>query len=120
MEILRNITRRRLRSAVSRGVLLKPYLRSDESIRHEVTSEVLGRLMALPLETVEVSVADGVVTLCGELETSGAADLAVRLTGAVEGVVGVHNRLACRLDDAEPGTPPRPGARGLPAAEWHR
>jgi len=110
----------RLVGIVSRGDLLKPYLRSDESIRHEVTTEVLCRLMALPPETVEVSVADGVVTLCGELETTGSADLAVRLTEAIEGVVGVHNRLACRLDDAEPGNPPRPGARGLPAAEWRR
>jgi len=110
----------RLVGIVSRSDLLKPYLRSDESIRHEVTTEVLGHLMALPPETVEVSVADGVVTLSGELETSRAADLAVRLTEAIEGVVGVHNRLASRLDDSEPGTPPRPGARGLPAAEWRR
>jgi CBS-domain-containing membrane protein len=110
----------RLAGIVSRGDLLKPYLRSDDSIHHEVTTEVLGRLMALPPETVEVSVTEGVVTLTGELETSRAADLAVRLTEAIEGVVGVHNRLAYRVDDAESGAPPRPGARGLPAAEWRR
>jgi CBS-domain-containing membrane protein len=105
---------------VGRGDLLKPYLRSDESIRHQVAVEVLGHLVALPPDTVEVSVTDGVVTLCGELETSGTADLVVRLTEAIDGVVGVHNRLAYRLDDADPGTPPRPGFRGLPAAEWRR
>jgi CBS domain-containing protein len=110
----------RLAGIVSRSDLLKPYLRSDESIRREVTAEVLGNLMALPRDTVEVAVADGVVTLSGVLESSGTTDLAVRLTEAIEGVVGVHNRLAFRLDAAEPGTPPRPGARGLPAAEWRR
>lgn len=110
----------RLVGVVSRGDLLKPYLRSDESIHHEVTTEVLGRLLGLQPDAVEVSVADGVVTLRGELETSTAADLAVRLTGAVEGVVGVHDRLGYRHDAAEPGIPPRPGARGLPAVEWRR
>lgn len=110
----------RLVGIVSRGDLLSPYLRSDESIRHEVTTEVLGRLLAVPPDAIEVSVADGVVTLGGELETSAAADRVVRLAGAVEGVVGVHSRLGYRLDTTEPSLPPRPGARGLPAAEWRR
>jgi CBS-domain-containing membrane protein len=110
----------RLVGIVSRGDLLKPCLRSDESIREEVTTEVPARLMGLRSDAVEVSVVDGVVTLRGELETSSAVDLAVRLTGAVDGVVGVHDRLGYRLNDGAPGLPPRPGTRGLPAAEWRR
>lgn len=105
---------------VSRGDLLKPYLRSDESIRQEIASEVIGHLMGLEREAVEVSVDDGLVTLRGELETSTAVEMAVRLVGAVEGVVGVRNHLGYRVDTTEPGLPPLPGARGLPAAEWRR
>src|SRR5262252_2690391 len=87
----------RLVGIVSRGDLLKPYLRSDESIRREIASDVLGGFMGLP---------------------RAAADLAVRLAEGVEGVVGVHDRLARRMDAAGPGTSPGPGARGLPAVEW--
>jgi CBS-domain-containing membrane protein len=97
----------RLVGIVSRSDLLKPYLRSDESIRHEITTEVLGRLNS-PAEAVEVVVADGLVTLTGELATSADVDLAVRLVSAIEGVVGVRNHLAFRTDASEPGTPPRP------------
>jgi CBS domain-containing protein len=105
---------------VSRGDLLKPYLRSDESIRHEIVSEVIGHLLGLEPEAVEVSVADGLVTLRGELESSASVDLAVRLVDAVEGVVGVRNHLGYRVDATMPGLPPLPGARGLAAAEWRR
>jgi predicted transcriptional regulator len=110
----------RLVGIVSRGDLLKPYLRSDESIREEIATEVLGRLMGVAPDAVEVSVDDGVVTLRGQLETSTSVDLAVHLTSAVDGVVGVHDRLAYRLHTGEPGLPPSPGTRGLPAAEWRR
>jgi CBS-domain-containing membrane protein len=105
---------------VSRGDLLKPYLRSDESIRHEIAGEVIGHLMRLEPEIVEISVADGLVTLRGELETSAAVELAIRLASAVEGVVGVRNHLSYRLDCTEAGLPPLPGVRGLTAAEWRR
>jgi CBS-domain-containing membrane protein len=102
----------RLVGIVSRSDLLKPYLRSDESIRHEIATEVLPRLRALP-EHVEVVVADGVVTLTGELATSADVDLAARLVNAIEGVVGVRCHLAYRMDASEPGTPPRPAGWGF-------
>jgi hypothetical protein len=115
-----------LPGSVSRGDLLKPYLRSDESIRGEITSEGLGRFLGLPPEAVEVSVAEGVVTVDGELETSTAADLAIRFTEAVEGVGGVHDRLAHRHDPpsrarrsgrAPEGCPPPNGAADPSHAE---
>jgi CBS domain-containing protein len=99
----------RLVGIVSRSDLLKPYLRSDESIRREVATDVLGRLAALP-EHVEVMVDDGVVTLTGELATSDDVDLAVRLVSGIEGVVGVRSHLAFRADAREPDLPPWPAA----------
>ena len=87
----------RLVGIVSRSDLLKPYLRSDESIRHEVGTDVLGRFNSLA-EAVEVVVADGMVTLTGEMATSADVDLAVRLVSAIEGVVGVRNHLTFCMD----------------------
>lgn len=110
----------RLVGILSRGDLLKPYLRSDESIRHEVATAVLDDVLGLPAGAVEVAVEDGVVTLEGQVETSAAGEAAVRLTRAVEGVVAVLDHIGFRHEAAEPGRPPRPGARGLPAAEWNR
>jgi CBS domain-containing protein len=110
-------TKGRLVGIVSRGDLLKPYLRSDESIRLEVAAAVLDALLGLPAGAVEVAVEDGAVTLRGEVANSAVADAAVRLARAVEGVVAVHG-LDFRHDSTAPGRPPRPGVRGSPAAEW--
>lgn len=101
----------RLVGIVSRGDLLKPYLRSDESIRHEIAADVFGRHTTL-FGALEVEVAEGVVTLTGELETTADIDLAIRLVSAVEGAVGVRNHLTHRVDASDPGPPPRP--------EWRR
>jgi CBS domain-containing protein len=99
----------RLVGIVSRGDLLKPYLRSDESIRHEIATDVLGHLTAAS-EPVEAVVVEGVVTLTGRLETSADADLVARLVSAIDGVVALRNHLAFRVDTTEPGAPPRPAA----------
>ena len=114
------VDRGRLVGIVSRGDLLRPYLRSDDSILDEVRDAVLGRTLHLAPETVRVSVEDGVVTLAGELPTSSVARLAVRLVDGVAGVVAVRDQLAHRLDTSPPDVPPLPGARGLPAAGWRR
>jgi CBS domain-containing protein len=110
----------RLAGIVSRGDLLKPYLRSDESIRREVATAVLDDVLGLSAGAVDVAVEDGVVTLEGEVETSATEEAALRLTRAVEGVVAVLDHIGFRHDSADVGTPPRPGSRGLPAAEWNR
>jgi CBS domain-containing protein len=109
----------RLVGIVSRADLVKPFLRSDESILHEVRENVLAGGLGLDPQALRVAVEDGVVTLEGELETRLLVDLATRLVRGIEGVVDVKERLACRPDDTAPGTPP-PSSRGLAAAEWRR
>jgi CBS domain-containing protein len=110
----------RLVGIVSRHDLLKAFLRSDESIRHEVCKDLLEKELWIDSRAVDVDVRDGVVALTGELETRSLADLLARLVGAVEGVVGVDSRLAFRLDDTHVKSPLPPMALQLSAQERPR
>lgn len=110
----------RLVGIVSRGDLLKAFLRSDESIRQEVRNDVLVRTLHLDPKAVEVKVDEGVVKLEGELETKRLVAVLRRLVRGIEGVVGIEDRLTFRPDGAPSHPPPRHGSRGLPAAEWRR
>jgi len=95
----------RLRGIVSRGDLLKVFLRSDEEIEEEVRRTVVSYLFPALSHTIHVSVRDGAVTLRGQVHDTSLVWVAERLVRAVEGVVAVE----CRLggEDADPG----PGTR---------
>ncbi|MHC3469872.1 CBS domain-containing protein [Streptomyces sp. 7R007] len=83
-----------LQGVVSRGDLLKVFLRGDEEIAEEIRHTVLGRL---PVTTrLTVSVADGVVTLGGTLADRSLVPVVARAVRAVEGVVDVRPDLAPR------------------------
>jgi len=107
----------RLVGIVSRHDLLKSFLRSDESIRLEVSEDLLARALWIDQGAVTVSVQDGVVALAGELETKSLADLVTRLAGSVDGVVGVDSRLGFRLDDTHIKASLPPMALQLSATE---
>ncbi|WP_086825084.1 CBS domain-containing protein [Streptomyces sp. NRRL B-24572] len=72
---------------VSRGDLLKVYLRSDAELAGDVRHELLAHLIPEGDAALTVRVADGAVTLTGRLPRSVPTDLALRLTRAVPGVV---------------------------------
>jgi CBS domain-containing protein len=93
---------------VSRADLLLAFLRSDESIAEEVRDHVAFETLAIDPECLRIEVDDGVVLLEGRVETRSLARILVRLAGAVEGVVGVDDRLGWELDDSDlrPGTSP--------------
>lgn len=77
-----------LEGVVSRGDLLKVFLRSDEDIAGEIRSGVLPNI---PNTTeVEVSVKDGVVVLGGHLDDRALVPLLARAVRAVEGVVDIR------------------------------
>ena len=84
---------------VSRRDLIRVYLRSDEAIRHDVIEQVHRRRFWIIPGQAPVQVHDGVVTLTGVVERSSMVDDAVRLTLAIDGVVGVVNRLTATHDD---------------------
>lgn len=89
----------RLVGVVSRRDLLRPFLRDDAAIVADVHELVLRyELLAKPSD-VEVTAENGVVTLDGRLQRRSAADIAVRLTRALPGVVDVVDNLGFEWDD---------------------
>src|SRR5689334_657776 len=58
----------RLVGIVTRGDLLRMYVRPDQTIRDEVCVEVLGRVLCLEPDVVDVSVDRGVVALRGTVD----------------------------------------------------
>ncbi|WP_328437181.1 CBS domain-containing protein [Streptomyces sp. NBC_00444] len=90
----------RLVGIVTRRDLLQVFLRPDREIRDQVIKDVLERALWLPLGSVDVSVVEGVVTFSGHTERKSEAEIAVSMTGQMDGVVGVVDKLAYRLDDS--------------------
>jgi CBS domain-containing protein len=82
---------------VSRGDLLKVFLRLDEEIRRDVVQAVTR--MTMEPARVRVEVQDGVVTLEGQVERASLVAVLVGLVRAVDGVISVKNRLSSEVDD---------------------
>ncbi|MFF7209261.1 CBS domain-containing protein [Streptomyces sp. NPDC008238] len=79
-----------LKGVVSRGDLLKVFLRSDEEIARDVRENVVARLFPDAWRSVEVDVDEGVVTLSGLLGDRSLVPVADRLVRSVDGVVDVR------------------------------
>jgi CBS domain-containing protein len=90
----------RLVGIVARSDLLRMYLRADEAIRQEACAEVLGRVLCIEPDVVEVSVKRGVVSLRGTVDRRSTAAIAVRLVHAITGVVDVVDELGFEHDDS--------------------
>ena len=82
-----------LEGVVSRGDLLKVFLREDGELADEIRRDVLDVLFPAPVEPLHVVVVDGVVTLTGKVPDGTQIPLAVRMVRGVEGVVGVDCHL---------------------------
>lgn len=90
----------RLLGIVSRGDLLRIFLRRDDAIRDEITEDVLRRTMGLVLSEVTVDVHDGQVSLHGTVEFRSQIPVIERLCRSVDGVVSVAEDMGHRTDDA--------------------
>lgn len=86
----------RLVGMVTRRDVLQIFARTDAEIRDEVVDEIVVRALWLSPQSVDVVVRQGMVTLSGRLESSGAVAIAVRMTRQVDGVTAVVNRLTHR------------------------
>jgi len=108
--------RGRLVGIVARGDLLRVYLRPDREIAEEVREEVLRRTLWVEPGQIEVEVRDGVVTLSGRADRHSTAQLAVKFTQLVAGVVDVVDRLEFEFDDRKlaDASPYAPTPWGLP------
>ncbi|WP_314245183.1 CBS domain-containing protein [Streptomyces kutzneri] len=79
----------RLTGVVSRGDLLKVYLRPDADIAAEIREMIMHQLIPRGSVEVHVHVANGVVHLNGSLPEPALEDAVVRAVAAVPGVVDV-------------------------------
>jgi CBS domain-containing protein len=84
-----------LQGVVSRGDLLKVFLRGDEEITEEIRHSVLSRL-PITTDSLTVTVAEGVVTLHGALPERTLVPVVARAVRAVEGVVDIRLDLTHR------------------------
>ncbi|MGX4695319.1 CBS domain-containing protein [Streptomyces sp. JNUCC 63] len=89
----------RLLGIVSRGDLLRIFLRRDEAIREEITGDLLRRTLGLDPRDVTAEVRDGRVTLAGTVEQRSLIPVIEQLCRGVDGVVSVTTQMAFRTDD---------------------
>ncbi|MDX3214999.1 CBS domain-containing protein [Streptomyces sp. ME02-6991-2B] len=79
-----------LQGVVSRGDLLKVFLRTDEDIARDVRGIVMVDLLPEAWQSVGIEVADGIVTVSGLLADRSLVPVVARLVRSVEGVVDVR------------------------------
>ncbi|MFB6876946.1 CBS domain-containing protein [Streptomyces sp. NPDC056323] len=82
----------RLVGMVSRGDLLKIYLRPDEDIAQELRDLIMTQLLPVGSASVYVQVSDGIVGLSGTVPDPSLGDVLVRVARTVPGVVDVSVR----------------------------
>ncbi|MFF8594570.1 CBS domain-containing protein [Streptomyces sp. NPDC015220] len=82
-----------LEGVVSRGDLLKVFLRTDNELADEIRRDIVDVLFPAPVEPVHIMVTDGVATLTGRVRDPALIPLAARLVRGVEGVVDVDCHL---------------------------
>jgi CBS domain-containing protein len=98
----------RLLGIVSRRDVLRLFVRPDREIREEVQEEVLLKMLWVDPAPLEVTVADGVVHLHGEVENRTLAELIGSVVRRTDGVVAVVNNLTFTIDDTKETTPQGP------------
>jgi CBS domain-containing protein len=86
---------------VTRADLVRAFLRGDEDIAREIQEDVLEHTLWIPSNLVGVEVANGEVTLTGELERRSDAELVPQFVARVPGVLAVTSRLTWRADDRD-------------------
>ncbi|MFJ7591333.1 CBS domain-containing protein [Streptomyces sp. NPDC097617] len=79
----------RLVGVVSRGDLLKIYLRPDADVAEELRQLIMAELIPAGSAMVQVHVADGIVHLNGSIPDPALKDVLVRVARTVPGVVDV-------------------------------
>ena len=84
---------------VTRADLVRAFVRADVEIATEIREDILNRGFWARQSAVEVTVADGEVTLTGELETKWDVEMLEKLVAGVPGVVGVASSVGHRADE---------------------
>lgn len=98
----------RVTGMVSRGDLLRVFLREDRVIRREIVEEVLGRVAGVSPALVGVEVDQGRVVLSGTVGEPHLIPIVVNLCRSVDGVVSVTDRLESDRPETERPESDRP------------
>ena len=86
----------RLKGIVSRGDLLRIFLRRDDAIRDEIVRDVLQRTLNLAPSDVAAEVREGEVTLTGTVQVPSLIPIVERLCRNVDGVISVRTHIGYR------------------------
>jgi CBS domain-containing protein len=89
----------RLVGIVTRADLVRAFHRPDEEIEREIRDDVLLSTLWIDPKRFSISVANGEVSLAGEVETRTQAELVDAYVRRVPGVVDVHSKLTWTVDD---------------------
>ena len=92
----------RMVGVLSRFDIVAAFTRPDDLIEDEIREDLIRRVLFVDPETVDVRVANGVVTFIGTIGTRTEARLVGELARRLDGVVAVENELNWRLDDTSP------------------
>jgi CBS domain-containing protein len=95
----------RLAGIVSRGDVLRVFLRPDEEIRQAVLREIVPYAIWADPHEIDVTVKDGVVTLHGRVERKSHGPIVVGLVWGIDGVVDVVDNLRHVYEHAPPTVP---------------
>ena len=91
---------------LSRFDIVAAFTRPDDLIEDEIREDLIRRVLFVDPETVNVRVANGVVTFVGTIGTRTEARLVGELARRLDGVVAVENELSWRIDDTRPEAVP--------------
>ncbi len=96
----------RLVGVVTRRDLLGFFLRPDAEVVMRIRDGILGEILRVQADAVQVHVLDGVVVLTGSLPQQSLIRIALALTSRTEGVVAVVNRISVETEGTH--SPERP------------
>jgi CBS domain-containing protein len=86
---------------VSRGDLLKVFLRTDENLRDEIRHTLDAAESRLGGKDLEASVERGVVVLSGGFESRSRLEATLRAVEGIDGVIGTRNHMRFDVDDLD-------------------
>jgi CBS-domain-containing membrane protein len=90
----------RLVGIVSRGDLLKVFLRTDAELAAEIRGVLNEAERTFGDSRLTATVTGGVVELGGRLRSKHQVDATVRAIAGVDGVIGIYSQITCETDDA--------------------
>jgi len=89
----------RLLGVISRSDIVSIFTRPDDVIEDEIREDLIRRVLFIDPDGVQVGVANGVVTLSGQVATRSEASMLEELTNRLDGVLGVESKLTWTESD---------------------